>query len=92
MRLEIDSPQPGRSLGRNGRGEPPEAIVSWLADAVGASDSLSTRITDIATVLTTYASILLSVKTEAECVRSDATAGGRVVGGGGQVALWSVER
>lgn len=68
-------------LGSEWQGETAEAIVSWLADAVGASDSLSTRITDIATALTTYASILLSVKTEAECVRSDATAGGLVVSG-----------
>lgn len=69
------------SLGSEWQGETAEAIVSWLADAVGASDSLSTRITDIATALTTYASILSSVRTEAECVRSDATAGGLVVSG-----------
>ena len=69
------------TLGSEWQGETAEAIVSWLADAVGASDSLSTRITDIATALTTYASILSSVRTEAECVRSDATAGGLVVSG-----------
>ena len=69
------------TLGSEWQGETAEAIVSWLADAVGASDSLSTRVTDIATALTTYASILFSVKTEAECVRSDATAGGLVVSG-----------
>lgn len=69
------------TLGSEWQGETAEAIVSWLADAVGASDSLSTRITDIATALTTYASILFSVKTEAECVRSDAMAGGLVVSG-----------
>lgn len=70
-----------KDLGSEWQGETAEAIVSWLADAVGASDSLSTRITDIATALTTYASILSSVRTEAECVRSDATAGGLVVSG-----------
>ena len=70
-----------KDLGSEWQGQTAEAIVSWLADAVGASDSLSTRITDIATALTTYASILSSVRTEAECVRSDATAGGLVVSG-----------
>ena len=54
---------------------------SWLADAVSASDSLSTRITDIATALTTYNLVLSSVRTEAECVRNDATSGGLTVDG-----------
>lgn len=69
------------SLGSEWQGETAEAIVNWLGDAVGASDSLSTRITNIATALTTYASILSSVKTEAECIRSDAAAGGLMVSG-----------
>lgn len=70
-----------KDLGSEWQGQTAEAIVSWLADAVSASDSLSTRITDIATAFTTYASILSSVRAEAECVRSDATAGGLVVSG-----------
>lgn len=70
-----------KNLGSEWQGQTAEAIVSWLADAVSASDSLSTRITDIATAFTTYASILSSVRAEAECVRSDATAGGLVVSG-----------
>jgi hypothetical protein len=52
-----------------------------LGGAVDISDSLSTRITDIAMALTTYASILSSVKTGAECIRSDATAGDLVMSG-----------
>ena len=69
------------SLGSEWQGETADAVVAWLGDAVGASDSLSTRVTDIATALTTYVSILSSVKTEAECIRSDATAGGLVMSG-----------
>ena len=69
------------SLGSEWQGETADAVVAWLGDAVGASDSLSTRVTDIATALTTYVSILSSVKTEAECIRSDATAGGLTVNG-----------
>jgi hypothetical protein len=69
------------SLGSEWQGETVEAIVSWLGGAVDVSDSLSTRITAIATALTTYASILSSVRTEAECVRSDAMAGALVVSG-----------
>ena len=69
------------SLGSEWQGETADAVVAWLGDAVGASDSLSTRVTDIATALTTYVSILSSVKTEAECIRSDASAGGLTVNG-----------
>ena len=70
-----------KDLGSEWQGETAEAIVSWLADAVSASDSLSTRIADIATALTTYNLVLSSVRTEAECVRNDATSGGLTVNG-----------
>ena len=70
-----------KDLGSEWQGQTAEAIVSWLADAVSASDSLSTRITDIATALTTYNLVLSSVRTEAECVRNDATSGGLTVDG-----------
>ena len=70
-----------KNLGSEWQGETAEAIVSWLADAVSASDSLSTRIADIATALTTYNLVLSSVRTEAECVRNDATSGGLTVNG-----------
>jgi len=70
-----------KDLGSEWQGQTAEAIVKWLGDAVGASDSLSTRITDIATALTTYNLVLSSVRTEAECVRNDATSGGLTVNG-----------
>ena len=69
------------SLGSEWQGETAEAIVSWLGDAVDASDSLSTRMTDISAALTTYVTVLSSTKTEAECVRNDATSGGLKVNG-----------
>lgn len=70
-----------KDLGSEWQGQTADAIVKWLADAVSASDSLSTRITDIATALTTYNLVLSSVRTEAECVRNDATSGGLTVNG-----------
>ena len=70
-----------KDLGSEWQGQTADAIVKWLADAVSASDSLSTRITDVATALTTYNLVLSSVRTEAECVRNDATSGGLTVNG-----------